>query len=106
MLKKPEIKELIEKNKDHYCGDEWAHICVKIVAVADMPTKFGNFQIVAFYNNKEDKDHVALVHGDVSGKEDVPVRLHSECLTGDAFGSYRCDCRDQLLTAMKKVSTR
>ena len=104
-LQKPEIEDLMEVNKDHYCGDQFAHICVKIVAVANMPTRFGDFQIVAFYNNQEEKDHVALVHGDVSGKSDVPVRLHSECLTGDALGSLRCDCRDQLTTSLETLSS-
>ncbi len=104
-LLRPEIEELLDVNKDHYCGDELAHICVKIVAVADLPTRFGDFQIVSFYNNTEGHDHVALVHGDVSGMQDVPVRLHSECLTGDALGSLRCDCRDQLTTSMKTLSS-
>ena len=66
---------------------------------------FRRFQIVAFYNDDEDKDHIALVRGDVSGKNDVPVRLHSECLTGDAIGSLRCDCRDQLTTALEAVGS-
>lgn len=104
-LTKPEIKELILRDKDHYCCEEKSHICVKIVAVAKLPMRFGDFQIIAFYNNKDEKEHVALVHGDVCKKEGVPVRLHSECLTGDAIGSLRCDCRDQLTTALKKVGS-
>lgn len=104
VLKKPEIEELLKMNQDHYCGGEKAHVCLKIVAIADLPTRFGDFQIVAFYNNEDEKEHVALVHGDVSGKEDVPVRLHSECLTGDAIGSLRCDCRDQLTMALTTVA--
>ena len=104
-LLRPEIEELLEDNKDHFCGDDFARICVKIVAVADLPTRFGDFQIVAFCNNKEEQDHVALVHGDVSGLADVPVRIHSECLTGDALGSLRCDCRDQLTTSLETLSS-
>jgi GTP cyclohydrolase II len=104
-LLRPEIEELLEENKDHFCGDDFARICVKIVAVADLPTRFGDFQIVAFCNNKEEQDHVALVHGDVSGLADVPVRIHSECLTGDALGSLRCDCRDQLTTSLETLSS-
>ena len=104
-LKKPRIDELLEKNKLQYCSGDISSICVKIVAVADLPTRFGDFQIVAFYNDDEDKDHIALVRGDVSGKNDVPVRLHSECLTGDAIGSLRCDCRDQLTTALEAVGS-
>lgn len=105
VLSKPEIKKIIKRDKDHYCGDKYDEICVKIVAVADMPSRFGTFQIVAFTNNQEDKDHIALVHGDVCNKNEVPVRLHSECLTGDAIGSLRCDCRDQLITSMKTIAS-
>ncbi|MCK5772970.1 MAG: GTP cyclohydrolase II [Thermoplasmata archaeon] len=104
-LNKPAIDELLKKKKLQYCSGDISSICVKIVAVADLPTRFGDFQIVAFYNDEEDKDHIALVRGDVSGKNDVPVRLHSECLTGDAIGSLRCDCRDQLTTALEAVGS-
>ncbi len=104
-LTKPEIKELIEKSKEHYCDGERVDLCVKIVAVANLPTLHGDFQIIAFYNNIDEQEHVALIHGDVCGKEDVPVRLHSECLTGDAIGSLRCDCREQLITSLKKLSS-
>lgn len=76
---------------------------VRVSAVADLPTRFGEFQVVAFHAPNEAKEHAALVHGDIAGKEDVPVRLHSECLTGDAFTSLRCDCREQLETAMEAV---
>lgn len=104
-LNKPKIEELINKNKDHCCNEDMAHVCVKLVAVADLPTQFGDFQIVAFYNNKDGKEHVALVKGDVRGNYNVPVRLHSECLTGDAIGSLRCDCRNQLVESLKKISS-
>jgi GTP cyclohydrolase II len=76
---------------------------VEIASIADLPTRFGDFHIVAFWNNRDGKDHVALVRGDVVGARDVPVRLHSECLTGDALGSLRCDCRDQLEAALKAI---
>lgn len=101
-LERPKIEELINKDKHHLC-DKKDKPCVQIVAVADLPSRYGDFQIVAFYNDKDKKDHVALVHGDICEECDVPVRLHSECLTGDAFGSIRCDCRDQLVASMKKV---
>jgi len=68
-----------------------------------LPTRFGDFHIIAFENNRDGKEHVAITRGDVIGASDVPVRLHSECLTGDALGSLRCDCRDQLETALKKI---
>jgi len=74
---------------------------VKVEAVAALPTRFGDFRIVAFWNNRDREEHVALVHGDVLGRPNVPTRLHSECLTGDALGSLRCDCRDQLEGALR-----
>lgn len=101
------LHELVELDKNHECeGVGKDHICVKIAAVAHLPSRFGDFQVVGFTNNKDGKDHAAFVHGDVVGQEDVPIRLHSECLTGDAIGSLRCDCRDQLeaaLTALGKM---
>ena len=96
------LKQLVERDRDHECdGFGVHHVCVKVVAVATLPTRFGDFRIVAFWNNRDGKEHVAMVHGDVVGGEDVPTRLHSECLTGDALGSLRCDCRDQLETALR-----
>lgn len=81
-------------------GVEPGELVVRLVSVAELPTRFGTFQIAAFANNQDDKEHVALIRGSVVGAEDVPVRLHSECLTGDALGSLRCDCRDQLEAAL------
>src|SRR5437867_4402916 len=99
-------EDLVERDKDHECqGLGPHHICVRVDAVAELPTRFGRFKIIAFWNNRDSKDHVALVHGDVMGCQDVPTRLHSECLTGDVLGSLRCDCRDQLLVALQKIST-
>jgi len=103
-LTKPEIEDLLNKDNTRYCDGEQINLCVKIVAVANLPTRSGNFQIIGFYNNMDEEDHVALIHGDVCGKEEVPVRLHSECLTGDAIGSLRCDCRQQLAMSLQKVS--
>ena len=78
-------------------------LSVRVVALAELPTRFGNFHIIAFENNHDGKEHVAITKGDVIGAHDVPVRLHSECLTGDALGSLRCDCRDQLEAALKTI---
>ena len=95
---------LLEENKDHDCeGVGKNKICVKIVAMAELPSRFGDFHIVAFENNRDGKEHVAVTKGDVIGASDVPVRLHSECLTGDVIGSLRCDCRDQLEAALKMI---
>ena len=77
---------------------------VHIEAIADLPTRFGDFHIVAFSNTLDDKEHVAIFKGDILNAENVPVRLHSECLTGDVMGSNRCDCRDQLEHALKKIN--
>lgn len=99
------LENLVERDKDHDCEGFGKHgICVKVDAVAELPTRFGRFQIVSFWNNRDEKEHVALVHGNVLGAEDVATRLHSECLTGDALGSLRCDCRDQLGIALEKLS--
>jgi GTP cyclohydrolase II len=96
------IESLVERDRTHECdGFGLQRICVKVSAVADLPTRFGDFRVVAFWNNRDSKEHVALVKGDLLGQRDVPTRLHSECLTGDALGSSRCDCRDQLETALR-----
>jgi len=95
---------LLETEGDHDCeGLGKDKVCVRIVAMAELPTRFGDFHIVAFENNRDGKEHVAITKGDVIGASNVPVRLHSECLTGDVMGSLRCDCRDQLEAALKKI---
>ncbi|HEY6072045.1 MAG TPA: GTP cyclohydrolase II [Anaerolineales bacterium] len=95
---------LLDTEGDHECeGLGRDKVCVRVVAMAELPSRFGNFHIVAFENNRDGKDHVAITKGDIIGAEDVPVRLHSECLTGDALGSLRCDCRDQLEAALKAI---
>ncbi|MFC1532076.1 bifunctional 3,4-dihydroxy-2-butanone-4-phosphate synthase/GTP cyclohydrolase II [Thermodesulfobacteriota bacterium] len=68
-----------------------------------LPTPFGEFKAIAFVNDIDDYEHLALVKGDISPEKDVLVRVHSQCLTGDVFGSHRCDCGDQLEKAMKMV---
>src|SRR5262252_2944633 len=99
-----QIKDLLQENHDHLCeGVGKDGVCVKIAAIAELPTRFGDFHIVAFLNNSDDKEHVAILKGEVLGAEDMPVRLHSECLTGDVMGSLRCDCRDQLEAALKMI---
>ena len=90
------IADLIAYRKKH-------ENLVERVAMADLPTRYGDFKIVSYTSPIEDEEHVALVKGDVNGKDDVLVRVHSECLTGDVFGSYRCDCGDQLHHAMEMI---
>jgi 3,4-dihydroxy 2-butanone 4-phosphate synthase/GTP cyclohydrolase II len=72
-------------------------------AEARLPTPFGEFRIVGYENDVDEREHVALVHGDVEGREGVLVRMHSKCLTGDVFGSNRCDCGPQLRAAMRQI---
>jgi 3,4-dihydroxy 2-butanone 4-phosphate synthase/GTP cyclohydrolase II len=76
---------------------------VERVVSVRLPTDYGEFQAVAYQELMTDKAHVALVKGDVDGVEDVLVRVHSECLTGDTFHSFRCDCGEQLQTAMRRI---
>jgi len=76
---------------------------VRRMAEANLPTRFGHFRIVTFVDLVADQEHVALVKGEVAGEEPVLVRVHSECLTGDAFGSLRCDCGDQLHRALEMI---
>lgn len=76
---------------------------IKRVEAVKMPTKYGEFTAVAYESLLDGKGHIALVKGDLQSVEAPLVRVHSECLTGDAFGSLRCDCGDQLATAMKQI---
>ncbi len=69
-------------------------------AESDLPTERGPFRIVVFRDRRNGQEHVAMVRGDVRGLEGVPVRVHSECLTSEVFGSLRCDCRAQLDRAL------
>ncbi len=78
---------------------------IKRAATAMLPTRFGGtFKIVVYENEVDDAQHVALVKGDIKQNDEVLVRVHSECLTGDTFGSERCDCGDQLHRAMEMVA--
>ena len=74
-----------------------------ILPAVDLPTRFGRFRAIGFAD-ADGKEHVAVVRGEVAGKSGVPARVHSECLTGDALGSLRCDCRDQLTVALEALS--
>ncbi|KAF3977429.1 MAG: GTP cyclohydrolase II [Methylococcales symbiont of Iophon sp. n. MRB-2018] len=68
-----------------------------------IPTKNGDFTLHYYSNNLDDKEHIAFVKGDVSGKQGIPVRIHSECFTGDVLGSRRCDCGEQLEMALQVI---
>ena len=104
MTTKDALRALVKRDQDHECeGFGPSRVCVRVVAVARLPTRFGPFDLVGFWNNRDGKEHVAMVLGDVVGGEEVPVRLHSECLTGDVMGSLRCDCRDQLTGGLEAI---
>lgn len=95
-LKIVTIADLIAYRRKH-------ELLVEKVTEANMPTKYGDFRIVGYQNKLNGEHHLALVKGDISDGNPVLVRVHSECLTGDAFGSMRCDCGDQYATAMKAI---
>lgn len=97
-LKLITIADLIAYRKDK-------EIYIRRAAEAKLPTKYGDFKMIGYENVLNGEHHVALVMGDVSNGEPVLIRVHSECLTGDAFGSLRCDCGEQLAAAMKKINS-
>jgi len=77
---------------------------IERVAEAKLPTRYGEFVVIAYRSKVDPDQHVALVKGDITGDEPVLVRVHSECLTGDVFGSLRCDCGGQIALAMEKIA--
>ncbi len=76
---------------------------VKKVVSTSLPTKYGTFEVHLYASATDQKDHIALVKGTISSEQPTLVRVHSECLTGDVFGSLRCDCNDQLIAAMRRI---
>ena len=95
-LKISTIEKLVQYRKEH-------EVFVECVAKAKMPTRYGEFTIYGYINKLNGEHHVALVKGDITDGEPVLCRVHSECLTGDAFGSLRCDCGPQLQKAMQMI---
>ena len=77
---------------------------VRLETTVDLPTRFGKFRLAAFIAGDDRQDHLAVIHGEVAGADDCPVRVHSECLTGEVFGSQRCDCREQLDAALSYIA--
>ena len=96
-LKCGRIADLIQYRKEH-------EVLVECVAKAKMPTRYGQFTIYGYVNKLNGEHHVALVMGDITDGEPVLCRVHSECLTGDALGSARCDCGQQYDAAMKMIA--
>ena len=110
MMRTPRLWELADrfgltfitiKDLQNYCRIHEKHVVCE--AAADMPTRYGHFRIFGYVNDITGEHHVALVKGEIGDGEDVLCRVHSECLTGDTFGSLRCDCGNQLQAAMEMV---
>ncbi|MCM3586761.1 bifunctional 3,4-dihydroxy-2-butanone-4-phosphate synthase/GTP cyclohydrolase II [Mesobacillus maritimus] len=96
-----ELKMITIKDLIHYRNQQ-EKLVIREVEI-DLPTEFGDFKAIGYTNSIDGKEHVALVKGDVCSNEPVLVRVHSECLTGDVFGSYRCDCGPQLHAALRQI---
>ena len=110
MARTPQLMKFVEKHdlKIITIADLIAYrrkheVLITRITTADMPTKYGDFTVIGYENNLNGEHHLALVKGDVSDGEPVLVRVHSECLTGDAFGSLRCDCGEQCAAALKQI---
>ena len=111
MARMPELRKFAKRHKLKICTVEdliqyrrTREKLVERIEVVKMPTAFGDFDLYLYHSRTDDQHHLALVKGDISGKKNVMVRVHSECLTGDVFGSRRCDCGAQLHEAMKRIS--
>ncbi len=110
MMRTPKLKEFAKQHGLHLITvkalieyRKRTETFVKKVADVDFPSKYGHFRIKAYESTLDGKCHLAVVKGDVAGKQNVLVRVHSECLTGDALGSLRCDCGDQLALALQRI---
>ena len=101
LAKQYNLKFITIKDLQDYCRVNEKHVVRE--AKAKMPTKYGEFDIYGYVNVITGEHHVALVKGDIGDGEDVLCRVHSECLTGDVFGSNRCDCGEQLAQAMRQI---
>lgn len=110
MMRTPKLLEFAEKHGLHIITvkalieyRKRTETLVRRVADVDFPSKFGHFRIKSYESTLDGKCHLAIVKGDIRGKKNVLVRVHSECLTGDALGSLRCDCGQQLHIALRKI---
>lgn len=111
MARLPELQRFARRHKLKICSiadlisyRRTREKLVERVEVVKMPTDYGDFNLHLYRSHTDGQHHIALVRGDVAGREKVLVRVHSECLTGDVFGSRRCDCGPQLQQAMRQVS--
>ena len=111
MARLPELKRFARKHKLRICTiADLIHYrrtrekLVERIEVVKLPTAYGDFDLYMYRSNLDGQHHLALVRGEVAGKKNVLVRVHSECLTGDVFGSRRCDCGPQLHQAMRQIA--
>jgi 3,4-dihydroxy 2-butanone 4-phosphate synthase/GTP cyclohydrolase II len=111
MARLPELKKFAKKRRLKICSiadliqfRRTSEKLVEPVEVVKMPTDYGDFDLHLYRSKVDGQHHVALVRGDVAGRKNVLVRVHSECLTGDVFGSRRCDCGPQLHQAMRQIA--
>jgi 3,4-dihydroxy 2-butanone 4-phosphate synthase/GTP cyclohydrolase II len=111
MARLPQLKKFAKKHRLKICSiadliqfRRTSEKLVEHVEVVKMPTDYGDFDLHLYRSKVDGKHHVALVRGDVAGRQKVLVRVHSECLTGDVFGSRRCDCGSQLHQAMRQIA--
>lgn len=102
MAKKYNLKFITVKELQDYCRTHESHVLCE--AECDLPTEHGDFKVFGYVNDITGEHHVALVKGDIGDGENILCRVHSECLTGDTFGSYRCDCGHQLQKSMEMVN--
>ncbi len=110
MARVPELMEYVKKHRlkiitiaDLIIYRRKTESIIERVTEVELPTRFGSFKAITYMSTITKENHLALVKGDISGDKPVLVRVHSECLTGDVFGSLRCDCGDQLTDAMKRI---
>lgn len=110
-MKTPDIDEIIAQNMEElracprgmHCENCDREVCVTVVSAADFPTEYGQFKIIACVNNRDRKDHIIILKGEIGNGEDMLTRVHSACLPGDALGSLRCDCGPQLHHALSRI---
>ena len=110
MMRASELQEMAKKwnlkfitIRDLQAYRKRHEILVDRVTVTKMPTRYGDFMAYGYVNKLNGQHHVALVKGDIGDGQDILCRVHSECLTGDTFGSLRCDCGEQLAAAMSQI---
>lgn len=110
MARRPDLDKFAEKHnlkigtiEDLIKFRQHKERLVRRVSEAHLPTEYGDFTIIAYETEVDDATHVAIVKGEVDGRQNVLVRVHSECLTGDIFGSHRCDCGSQLHQALRMI---